>query len=96
MRDVENIQPERAGQGFQFPGTFTITAMGNAEAGLDRRVPEILAGLGRVVHADTLKTRPSGKGNYIAVTVDFDCPQREDYDAAHTALRADPDIRYTL
>lgn len=96
MRDVEAIEPERPDQGFQFPGTFTITAMGHAGAKLEERVPAILAGLGRTVHADSLRTRPSSKGHYIAVTVDFDCPERADYDAAHTALRADPDIRYTL
>ncbi|MDA3914292.1 DUF493 family protein [Oleiagrimonas sp.] len=96
MRDVEQIEPDRPDQGFQFPGTFTITAMGNADARLEQRVPEILAGLGRAVHTESLHTRPSSKGHYIAVTVDFDCPQRADYDDAHTALRADPDIRYTL
>ena len=96
MRDVEEIQPERPDQGFQFPGTFTITAMGQADAGLEQRVPEILAGLGRTVHAESLRTRPSRQGNYIAVTVEFDCAERAEYDAAHAALRADPDIRYTL
>jgi uncharacterized protein len=96
MRDVEEIQPERPEQGFQFPGTFTITAMGHADARLEERVPEILAGLGRNVHAESLRTRPSSQGNYVAVTVDFDCDERADYDAAHAALRADPGIRYTL
>ena len=36
------------------------------------------------------------RATYIAVTVDFDCERRDEYDAAHAALRADPDIRYTL
>jgi uncharacterized protein len=30
------------------------------------------------------------------VTVSFRCDTREQYDGAHTALRADPAIRYTL
>ena len=96
MRDVDDIQPERPDQGFQFPGTFTITAMGNADAVLESKVPEILRKLGRRVHIDRMTTRPSSKGTYIAVTVDFDCERRDQYDAAHAALRADPDIRYTL
>ncbi len=96
MRDVEDIQPQKPGQGFQFPGTFTITVMGNADAVLESRVPEILRKLGRRVHIDRMSTRPSSQGNYIAVTVEFDCERREDYDAAHAALRADPNIRYTL
>ncbi len=96
MRDVEDIQPQQPGQGFQFPGTFTITVMGRAEAVLESKVPAILRKLGRRVHIDRMRTRPSSQGNYMAVTVDFDCERREHYDAAHAALRADPDIRYTL
>jgi putative lipoic acid-binding regulatory protein len=30
------------------------------------------------------------------VTVSFRCDNREQYDSAHAALRADPAIRYTL
>jgi hypothetical protein len=28
--------------------------------------------------------------------VTFTCPSREKYEAAHAALRSDPDIRWTL
>jgi hypothetical protein len=95
MRDLENIQPSE-GQGFQFPGSFEITAMGNASANLRERVPGILRGLGLSVVEASVRERPSREGNYVAVTATFNCPSREKYDAAHTALRADPDIRYTL
>jgi uncharacterized protein len=95
MRDLENIQPNE-GQGFQFPGSFEITAMGNAGANLRERVPDILRGLGLNVLEASVRERPSREGNYVAVTLAFTCPSREKYDAAHAALRADPDIRYTL
>ena len=95
MRDLENIHPGE-GQGFQFPGSFEITAMGEANANLRERVPEILRGLGLNVLDASLRERPSREGNYVAVTVSFTCPSREKYDAAHSALRADPGIRYTL
>jgi len=95
MRDLDNLTPQE-GQGFQFPGSFEITAMGNASARLRERVPEILRGLGLHVLDASVRERPSREGNYVAVTASFTCPSREKYDAAHAALRADPDIRYTL
>lgn len=96
MKDLDEIQAQNPDQGFQFPGVFEITAMGNAAAELERRVPEILAGLGLAVLADAVQVRPSREGNYVAVTASFTCPTREKYDAAHAALRADPGIRWTL
>jgi putative lipoic acid-binding regulatory protein len=83
-------------RGFQFPGEFEITAMGDASADLKARVPQILAGLGLEVLHETVRHKHSREGNFISVTVSFNCPSREKYEAAHTALRADPDIRYTL
>ena len=59
MRDLDDIKPERPDQGFQFPGAFEITAIGRAEADLERRVPEILAGLGLNVILGSLRSRPS-------------------------------------
>jgi putative lipoic acid-binding regulatory protein len=44
----------------------------------------------------SVRERPSSQGNYVSVSVVFNCPSREKYEEAHTALRADPDIRYTL
>jgi putative lipoic acid-binding regulatory protein len=75
MRELNDIE-KNEGQGFQFPGSFEITAMGNANA--------------------NLRERTSREGNYVSVSVVFTCPSREKYEAAHAALRADPDIRYTL
>lgn len=95
MRDIDDLHAQ-PGQGFQFPGAFEITAMGNADANLEARVPEILAGLGLNVLDASLRTRPSREGRYVSVTVSFTCPDRERYDAAHAALRAAEGIRWTL
>ena len=95
MRELGDIE-KNEGQGFQFPGSFEITAMGNASANLRERVPEILRGLGLSVMEASVRERSSSQGNYVSVSVVFTCPSREKYDAAHAALRADPDIRYTL
>lgn len=83
-------------RGFTFPGRFTISAMGDVDANLKARVPELLEGVGLEVLHETVRHRHSSKGNYISVTVDFDCPSREKYEAAHAVLRADPAIKYTL
>jgi putative lipoic acid-binding regulatory protein len=95
MRELDNLQKQE-GQGFQFPGSFEITAMGKAGANLRERVQEILQGLGLTVLNASMRERPSSQGNYVSVSVVFNCPSRAKYDAAHAALRAHPDIRYTL
>lgn len=96
MRDINDIQPEQPGQGFQFPGEFEIKAMGRAGAGLPARVPEILAGLGLEVIPGSLTERASSSGHYVSIGVRFACSTRDQYYAAHAALRADPDIHFTL
>lgn len=96
MKSLDDIQPQNAHQGFQFPGAFEVTAMGKANAGLELRVPEIVAAQGVAVLNGSLRTRPSAAGNYVSVSVTFTCPSREKYDAVHAALRADPAVRWTL
>ncbi|MGH8216024.1 MAG: YbeD family protein [Rhodanobacteraceae bacterium] len=95
MRELNDIE-KNDGQGFQFPGSFEITAMGNANVNLRERVQEILRGLGLSVMDASVRERSSREGNYVSVSVMFTCPSREKYEAAHAALRDDPDIRYTL
>jgi putative lipoic acid-binding regulatory protein len=96
MKDLDDIHAQNPDQGFQFPGLFEITAMGKAAGELERRVPEILAGIGLGVMAGSERVRPSKGGNYVAVTVSFTCPTRAKYDEAHAVLRADPEVYSTL
>ncbi|TAM99381.1 MAG: DUF493 family protein [Rhodanobacteraceae bacterium] len=95
MRDLDDIE-KKEGQGFQFPGSFEITAMGNANVNLRERVQEILRDLGLSVLEASVRERSSSQGNYVSVSVVFNCPSREKYEEAHAALRAHPHIRYTL
>lgn len=96
MKDLDNIHAQSPEQGFQFPGVFEITAMGSMAADLENKVPEILTGVGVSVLAGSLRTRPSREGKYVSVALSFTCPSREKYDEVHEALRAHPDIRWTL
>ena len=96
MQPIDFTKAKQEGKGFQFPGDFEITAVGNASANLPTHVPQLLERVGlRVLH-ESVRHRQSGAGNFVSVTVSFHCESREQYEAAHTALRSDPDIRYTM
>jgi uncharacterized protein len=96
MHEIDFTQAQQEGKGFQFPGEFEITAIGNANANLTARVPEILQGIGLTVLHETVKSKQTPAGNYESVAVTFVAPTREKYMEAHGALRADADIRFTL
>ncbi|MGN6480232.1 DUF493 family protein [Luteibacter sp.] len=96
MREIDFSEAQKDGKGFQFPGEFEITAIGNANAGLDKHVPFLLHGIGLEVLHETLTTKLTPAGNYQSVTVSFVAPTREKYLEAHSALRADKDIRFTM
>ncbi|MBN8895685.1 MAG: DUF493 family protein [Rhodanobacter sp.] len=96
MQPIDFDKAKRQGRGFQFPGEFEITAVGSASADLPRHVPQLLERAGLHVLHETVRHRHSGAGNFVSVTVTFRCDNREQYEAAHHALRADADVRYTL
>lgn len=96
MDASQGAAPDPSKHGFQFPGDFELTALGVASADLPAKVPAILAGLGLAVLHETVRSRPSREGRFVSVTVSFHCQTRAQYEAAHAALRADPDIHYTL
>jgi hypothetical protein len=91
-----SIHSDNPEHGFQFPGVFEISAMGAVEGGLEAVLVQTLADLGLEVRTDTLRSRPSSKGNYVSVTVAFVAHSRDDYEAAHGALRAHPAVKWTL
>lgn len=96
MEPIDFSQARAEGKGFQFPGEFEITAVGSASADLPTIVPQLLEAAGLTVQHESVRHRHSGAGNYVSVTVSFHCDTRAQYEAAHEALRAHPDIRYTL
>ena len=86
--------PEKSG--FQFPGVFEITAMGPASAGLEREIPGLLAAAGLAVLHETVRVRASAAGRFVSVAISFRADSRADYEAAHHALRAHPEVKWTL
>ncbi len=83
-------------KGFQFPGVFEITAMGPASAGLETVIPHELTAAGLTVLHETVRSRASTAGRFVSVSISFQAQSRADYEAAHHALRAHPEVKWTL
>ena len=90
------MSDEQQGKGFQFPGVFEIMAAGPAEARLEEVIARELTAAGLTVLQETVRSRASSAGRFVSVTISFKAESRADYDAAHTALRAHPDVKWTL
>lgn len=90
------MDDEQEKKGFQFPGVFEITVMGPASAGLELVIPRELAAAGLTVLEETVRSRASSAGRFVSVSISFKANSRADYDAAHIALRAHPDVKWTL
>lgn len=91
-----DITSDDPGHGFQFPGDFEITAMGPASAGLEEEIPRLLEAAGIAVLRETVATRNSSAGKYVSVKLSFRAESRAQYDLAHEALRAHPEVKWTL
>lgn len=91
--DITSDNPDH---GFQFPGTFEITAMGPANAGLEADIPRLLQAAGITVLEETIQWRESSGGNYVSVKLGFRAEDRAQYEAAHVALRDHPEVKWTL
>jgi uncharacterized protein len=91
--DITSDNPDH---GFQFPGVFEITAMGPAAAGLDAEIPRLLTAAGIAVLHETVTARESSGGKYVSIKLSIRADSREQYDAAHAALRDHPEVKWTL
>lgn len=90
------IHSDNPEHGFQFPGEFEITAMGPVDANLDTAIPQLLKDAGIKVNEETVTTRESSGGKFVSVKLMFHAESREQYEAAHNALREHPEVKWTL
>jgi putative lipoic acid-binding regulatory protein len=95
MADME-IKSDNPEHGFQFPGTFELSAMGTAEIGLETELPKLLQQAGIDVLSERISWKHSSNGKYVSVRIAFRAESREQYDAAHEALRNHPEVKWTL
>jgi putative lipoic acid-binding regulatory protein len=91
--EIKSDNPEH---GFQFPGTFELSAMGSADAGLERELPQRLIDAGIEVETETVQWKHSSNGKFVSVRVSFRAESREQYDRAHQVLRDHPEVKWTL
>lgn len=84
------------GRGFEFPGVFEITAMGPAGSGLEADILRLLEEAGIEVLRETVALRDSSGGKYVSVRLSFKAESRQQYDAAHEALRSHPEVKWTI
>jgi len=83
-------------QGFQFPGTFELSAMGAADKNLETVLPTRLLDAGIDVVTEQVNWRHSSNGRYVSVRILFRADSREQYDLAHRVLREHPEVKWTL
>jgi len=91
--ELKSDNPEH---GFQFPGTFEITALGPASANLENEIPRLLEAAGLTVLHETVATRDSSGGRFVSIRISFQADDRAEYDAAHAALREHPEVKWTI
>jgi len=90
------IHSDNPEHGFKFPGVFEITAMGAVTANLDTEIPRLLAAAGIQMVDESISTRASSGGRYVAVKLHFHARDRAQYETAHSALREHPEVKWTL
>ncbi|MDR1075238.1 MAG: DUF493 family protein [Xanthomonadaceae bacterium] len=91
--EIKSDNPEH---GFQFPGIFELSAMGPAGKDLETELPQLLTQAGVEVLAESIQWRHSSNNRYISVRISFRADSRQQYDAAHQALRSHPEVKWTL
>ena len=90
------IKSDNPDHGFQFPGTFELSAMGAADKDLETMLPTLLLDAGIEVVSESVNWKHSSNGRYVSVRIAFRAESREQFDAAHAALRAHPEVKWTL
>jgi len=90
------IKSDNPDHGFQFPGTFELSAMGAAGTGLEHELPRLLTAAGIEVLTERISWKHSSNNKYVSVRIGFRADNRKQYDAAHNALRTHPEVKWTL
>ena len=91
--ELRSDNPEH---GFQFPGTFELSAMGPAEKNLETVLPSLLLDAGIEVVQEQVSWKHSSNGRYVSVRIGFRAESRAQYERAHQVLRDHPEVKWTL
>ena len=80
----------------EFPCTFPIKIMGRNAPDFQARVVAMVQRHAPEISSAAVQVRPSGKGNYLAVTVTIEARSQEQLDAIYRDLTAAEDILMAL
>jgi putative lipoic acid-binding regulatory protein len=92
----EGEPPERRKLLLEFPTEFPLKAIGTGPEDFEALVLDIVRKHVPDLQDASTKTRPSGAGNYLAVTVTFIAQSQEQLDAIYMELTAQPRVRMLL
>jgi putative lipoic acid-binding regulatory protein len=87
---------EQNDEHFNFPCDFPIKIMGRSNCELENLVMNIVAKHAPEVTENELNTRPSGKGNFISVTITIKATSREQLDNIYLELTALEEVLMAL
>lgn len=81
---------------FNFPCDFPIKIMGRCDCDLEILVVEVINRHVSDLSENAVTTRPSGKGNFISVTVTVKATSREQLDNIYRELTAREEVLMAL
>ena len=81
---------------FNFPCQFPIKIMGRCDCELEILVVEVVNRHVTSLAENAVSTRPSGKGNFISVTVTITATSREQIDNIYLELTARDEVLMAL
>ena len=81
---------------FNFPCDFPIKIMGRCDCDLEILVVEVINRHVSDLSENAVATRPSGKGNFISVTVTVEATSREQLDNIYRELTAREEVLMAL
>ncbi|MDH5602143.1 MAG: DUF493 domain-containing protein [Gammaproteobacteria bacterium] len=87
---------EQNDEHFNFPCDFPIKIMGRNDCELESLVVEIINKHVNDLGEGAVKTRPSGKGNFVSVTVIVKAHSREQLDNIYLELTACEEVLMAL
>ena len=93
---LEGEPPERRKLLLDFPTEFPLKAIGAGPEDFEALVLDIVRKHVPDLAEDASRTRPSGAGNYLAVTVTFIAQSQEQLDAIYMELTAQPRVKMLL
>ena len=80
----------------EYPSDFPIKVMCVAQDGLLDAIAAVFCAHDPQFQPDTITTRPSAKGNFMALTVTVRATSREQLDNLYRALSAHPLVKMVL